>query len=400
MIRHLFTLVWNRKRSNMLVMVELFFCFFVVAATMVAGVYCLWQYQYPMGFSHEQTWRLSIQGHSSDGTPATIRQEYNQLRHLLRALTAHHAVEAAAAVEIAPFSFSTHSSTFSADGRSVSCDGNAATEQLLDVLQLDIRYGRWFQQGDEALGWLPMVINERLSMELFGTENSVGKIFPSMFNQEQQQRRVVGVISDFRQDGELAPRTNYFFTPVSFTDTAVGIPSNILLKVAHGTPMAKEEEIVALAKAEVPEWSYKVETVEAMHTALLRQLLIPLVVVATVAVFLLLMVVLGLIGVIWQNVTRRTGEFGLRRAIGCTTTDIYRQIFGELFALTTFSIAAGLLVVVQVPLLHIADEIPTIVYGIGFTMSVLFMYVVALSCGIYPSILATRVQPTEALHYE
>ena len=35
-----------------------------------------------------------------------------------------------------------------------------------------------------------------------------------------------------------------------------------------------------------------------------------------VAVFLLLMVVLGLTGVMWQNVTRRTREIGLRRATG------------------------------------------------------------------------------------
>ena len=42
----------------------------------------------------------------------------------------------------------------------------------------------------------------------------------------------------------------------------------------------------------------------------------PLIAVGLVAGFLMLMVALGLLGVLWQNVTQRTREMGLRRAKG------------------------------------------------------------------------------------
>ena len=41
-------------------------------------------------------------------------------------------------------------------------------------------------------------------------------------------------------------------------------------------------------------------------------------IIAVVALFLVFMVGLGLVGVLWLSVTRRTAELGLRRAMGAT----------------------------------------------------------------------------------
>ena len=60
-----------------------------------------------------------------------------------------------------------------------------------------------------------------------------------------------------------------------------------------------------------------------------RSRLVPLALGATIAGFLMLMVALGLIGVLWQNVTRRTREIGLRRAAGASHGDIRRQVIME-----------------------------------------------------------------------
>ena len=67
----------------------------------------------------------------------------------------------------------------------------------------------------------------------------------------------------------------------------------------------------------------------------------------------MLMVALGLLGVLWQNVTQRTREIGLRRAKGAAKVDVQRQILGEIGVMTTLALLAGVLVVVQFPLLDI-----------------------------------------------
>jgi putative ABC transport system permease protein len=114
----------------------------------------------------------------------------------------------------------------------------------------------------------------------------------------------------------------------------------------------------------------------------------------------MLMVALGLTGVVWLNVTQRTREIGLRRAKGATARRIHRQILGELVVMTTLALAAGLVVVVQFPLLDLIAAVRPAVYAAGVVLSALAVYALTLVFGWYPSRLATAVQPAEALRYE
>src|SRR5262249_60359516 len=116
--------------------------------------------------------------------------------------------------------------------------------------------------------------------------------------------------------------------------------------------------------------------------------------------FLLLMVALGLTGVLWQNVTQRTREIGLRRAKGATIPRVHRQILGELTVMTSLALLAGVLVVVQFPLLDLLGYVRPAVFAASLAVSIAALYGVTLVCGWYPSRLATRVPPAEALRYE
>ena len=73
--------------------------------------------------------------------------------------------------------------------------------------------------------------------------------------------------------------------------------------------------------------------------------------------FLLLMVALGLTGVVWQNVTQRIREIGLRRAKGARIENIHRQILGELVVMTSLALLVGVLLVAQVPLLPLPADL-------------------------------------------
>jgi putative ABC transport system permease protein len=122
-------------------------------------------------------------------------------------------------------------------------------------------------------------------------------------------------------------------------------------------------------------------------------------IVGLVAAFLAIMVALGLTGVLWLAVTRRTREIGLRRAKGATRGDIRRQILGEILALTTLAILPGVLLALQLPLVG-ALPVPGGVFAASLALSVLGIYLLAILCGWYPARLAVQVEPTEALRYE
>jgi putative ABC transport system permease protein len=112
------------------------------------------------------------------------------------------------------------------------------------------------------------------------------------------------------------------------------------------------------------------------------------------------MVALGLIGVVWQSVSQRTSELGLRRALGASTARIYWQISGELLVITSLGLALGVFLVAQFPLLDVLPFVSPRVYLYGLVLSVLLVYALTIACCVYPSRLATKIMPAEALHWE
>ena len=80
--------------------------------------------------------------------------------------------------------------------------------------------------------------------------------------------------------------------------------------------------------------------------------------------------------------------------------DVQRQILAEVGVMTSLALLAGVLVAIQFPLLDVIYFVEPHVYVIGLAISVSAIYVLTLTCAWYPSRIATRVEPAEALRYE
>jgi putative ABC transport system permease protein len=172
------------------------------------------------------------------------------------------------------------------------------------------------------------------------------------------------------------------------------------VKVRTGTTAAFEETLTRRMQDVAPAWSFKVQSLAELRDANHRQRLTPLLAIGLVAAFLVLMVALGLTGVLWQNVTQRTREIGLRRAKGATARNIYGQIVGEILMMTTLSLALAVVLVLQLPFLGLLSYVAPRVLAASLFASIASLYALATLCGLHPARLATRVQPAEALHYE
>jgi putative ABC transport system permease protein len=174
----------------------------------------------------------------------------------------------------------------------------------------------------------------------------------------------------------------------------------MLIKVRAGATAELQERLIKRLQAAAPSWSFEVTPLADMRGSAIQFALVPLVGVGLVAAFLMLMVALGLLGVLWQSVTQRTREIGLRRAKGAARVNVRRQILGEIAVMTTLAIIVGVLVAIQFPLLDIIYFVEPHVYAISLAISVTAIYLLTLVCGWYPSWMATQVEPAEALRYE
>jgi putative ABC transport system permease protein len=119
---------------------------------------------------------------------------------------------------------------------------------------------------------------------------------------------------------------------------------------------------------------------------------------ASVAAISLLVGGIGVMNIMLVSVTERTSEIGLRKALGATPVDLFRQFVIEAGMLTALGgllgVATGLAVGYVVPR---AANIAVHITPLPVLVAVGVAVVVGLVFGVYPALRAARLAPIEAL---
>jgi putative ABC transport system permease protein len=410
MIAHYLKLVWNRRRANSLILVEILVSFLVLCAISGVVIYYATNWRRPLGFDYHNVWTLEVDIPQAtlDDREQTARALATS-RRLLASMAGIPHVVAAAPMPNTPYSGSMSRTGITlGDGSMVQYLSNPTTPASFDVLKLELVAGRWLEPGDDALGYTPHVITEELARRLFGRENPIGRTIDSYHDgkletpdKSWQVRRVVGVIRSYRKAGEFANIPFAAFRPQSLTDPERGWePWSYVIRVDPGTPPAFEETLLKSLHAEAPDWTFALRSVELERQRYIRGRLLPLAFGGALAGFLILMVGMGLLGVLWQNVTSRTQELGLRRALGATASAVRNQIIGEIVVLTAIALFVGTVLFLQLPLLGVLSFVGVGVFVSAIVASSLVIVPFVILCGLYPGWLATQVEPSRALQYE
>ena len=119
---------------------------------------------------------------------------------------------------------------------------------------------------------------------------------------------------------------------------------------------------------------------------------------ASVAAISLLVGGIGVMNIMLVSVTERTSEIGLRKALGATPFDLFRQFVIEAGMLTAvgglLGVATGLAVGYVVPR---AANIAVTITPLPVLVAVSVAVAVGLIFGVYPALRAARLAPIEAL---
>lgn len=418
MTRHLLRLIWNRRRGNLLLGLELLVSFLILVVIGANGWYWLAESRRPVGFGFQDVWAVFLNRPEGTGwdtawTPAdSVISQW-----VYRELAAKEAVVAVAEANCAPFC-GTCSNWFEIGGRSVDYYHSFVSDDFRRVLPVDLVAGRWFGPEDNSAAIEPVVLTAGMARALFGEADPVGREFP--LDREGRTGRVIGVVSRWRPFFDMEEPAHFLFhrvrldRPVSIDTTSngqgksrlrgpswlSGSPVNFVLRVKPDTPRRFEQEIVALVRAIAPGWTVSIWPLAETREENLRNRAHPLVVFGAISAFLILMVCLGLTGVLWQSVTQRTREIGVRRAAGASAVHVCGQLVGEMLLLTTCSVAVGAVLVFHVAALHLARNLTPVDYLAGLLSAAAVLYLLVAAASVYPGWLATRIHPAEALHYE
>src|SRR5690349_1265486 len=126
-----------------------------------------------------------------------------------------------------------------------------------------------------------------------------------------------------------------------------------------------------------------------------KLVLIPILILFVVCGFLVFNVGLGLFGVLFQNISRRKGEIGLRRAVGATRGQILAYFIGETLVIASFAVVLGVFFAIQAPLLNLFD-VEAGVYFAGILLAIASVFAITVLCAFYPSRQAAAIYPAVA----
>lgn len=400
MFHHLFKLIWKRKGRNVMLSLEILMAFIIVFAIAAASTRYAQIYRMPIGFDYTDVWSIKLLP-PVDVKSTFTPELYNHFKQGLEALP-----------EVKKVSFS-GSDQFTLSGMrgNVKLAGGGPN-RLTDMVEVNDDFfavmgmqptgGRFFDQSDNGAKVQPVIINRRLARDLFGTESVVGRDFEAgnISGNGPVGFKVIGMVDDYRDGGELAPPSNVMIMRHIPYQTEMSM-QNIVIKMAPGTPRAFEEKLHKQLQMVRNDWGYEITPLAALRTSAYASMMTPLTIISIIAAFLLVMVAVGLFGVLWQNTTRRIPEIGLRRALGASSGNIYRQIIAEQFLLTTGAVAVAMLLLVQLPITGaLGDSLNWTVFLSATALSMGVIYLLSLLCSVYPGWRASRLSPTEALHYE
>ena len=396
MLTHIFKLIWKKKKANSLIIAEVAIAFLVIFALSALAIRNHNLYQTPLGFNFENMWRLSIANHS--GWEA--KRDLERVKQVIQSLEQQPEIASVALMRSPAFENWVWSSSYEIDGKLISYMGNRISDNAPETFGMERVQGRWFGPEDDGQNYVPVLVSQRFVDNYFPGENLIGKNIAETGVDNQTERRVIGVFRDFRQLGELSSLRPYMFFRETLADQDSGPISGVEIKLQPGTQVQFEARIQKLLKGIAPEWDVEIRPWEIQRQSQMRETLMPMVVLAIVGGFLLLMVAMGLFGVLWQNVTGRTEEIGLRRALGATAGQIHGQIIAELLLICTLGVLLALLLLVQLPMLGVFAELDWSLFAQSSLVASGFMLLLATLCAYYPGKIATHYAPAQALHYE
>ncbi len=270
------------------------------------------------------------------------------------------------------------------------------------TMQIPILAGRDFDERDRP-GSLPVaVINEVFARNNFGDRNPLGRRLKLGGDRDPAPREmeIVGVTRDARYGGITRD-----IPPVVYFPYDQGFPEPVQMVYAlrtAGDPLAlvnTVREIVHQTDARVPVSNVRTQVAEIDQT--LNQEIVFAELCTAFAILALVIACVGLYGTVSYNVARRTGEIGIRIALGAQRSNVVRMVLRQVFVLAALGLAIGLPTA-----LGTSRLVASFLYGmkpndpLALALAVAILLCAALVAGLAPARRASRIDPMRALRQD
>ncbi len=271
---------------------------------------------------------------------------------------------------------------------------------FFSTLDIPILQGRAFNHHDSATSPRVAVVNRALALKFFPHENPIGKTFEVDPEDVDGPIQIVGIATDTRYANVRDETPPLFYIPYVQN---VGGPGRMMVQLRTFADPASvlpavRRSIESLDR-DVPMVDVRTMNDQVRSTMADERALAQL--AGGFSVLALVLASIGIYGIMAYAVNTRTGEIGLRIALGARTGQVLSRVLREALWLTSAGILFGL-----VAALWLARFIQTMLYGIGKTdaisvaSTIVLLASVSLLAAFMPARRASRIDPIRALRHD
>jgi predicted permease len=274
-----------------------------------------------------------------------------------------------------------------------------ATPDYLKVMQIPLLAGRWIELGDVASSQRVVVIDQRLARKYWPGQNPVGQHITFQCSDRTNPATIVGVVATVRLSSlEQDTSDGMRYYPIAQGD---GPRADFLVR-SNGDPN-RMAPVLQRAVAAVDS-SQAVSTLVPVETLVSDSLAGRRLIVRMLAVFgglALLLAIVGIYGLISYVTAQRTGEVGVRMALGAQRIDVVQLILSQALLLVAIGLAIG--AVLSAAASAILRKMFTDFGGGIFSslaLAALALLLVGVLAGLMPALRAASLDPVKALRTE
>jgi putative ABC transport system permease protein len=278
----------------------------------------------------------------------------------------------------------------------VPIDWRIVSPGYFKVMNIPLLRGRDFTDADDDKAPHVLIVSEATAKTFWGDQDPIGRVLRRSAD-PNTPFTVIGVVGNVR-DTALNQKSPALYYPAAARVAALmdlvvrtdQSPASLLPAIRQ--KVAELDTELALANVRtMDEWVSNSAAQPRMNAVLL----------SVFAFLALLIASIGIYGVLAYSVSERTGEIGLRMALGASPSDILRMVAGEGMRVTVAGIGLGL-----VGALLLERVLSSLIYDVSardpatYTLGPTLLAVVALAACILPALRAARVLPMVALRHE
>jgi putative ABC transport system permease protein len=392
----------SRRRRSLLVVAETAVAVtLLICAGLLISSFVRLQHVNP-GFDPRNTLAADLSLPSSRYANGNLRAAF--LDRLLEDIRRLPGVRSAAVVSVLPESSNFNTMGMDVEGRVYSPatqpypDQYEVTPDYFRTFSIPMLSGRLFTGQDDRDHAQVALINQTMARRLWPGEDPIGRKVRTGGNDGPGWRTIIGTVGDVYQYGLDSQKTMQIYLPYKQNR----VPSVTLLVRGVRDPaplMPAIRAAVAAIDRELP-----VAQVVAMDQVLadsVSERRFSMMLLAALGACAMLLAAIGIYGVTAYSVAQRSGEFGIRVALGAAPADVIGLVMRQNLALIGAGTGAGLAIA-----WFSTRLLSGLLFGVSpfdpatFAAASLALAAVAMAASYVPARRATRVDPMAALRGE